>query len=149
MFLKCLPKRLLRTQVSYVPTALIKKRGFRQLNADVGYDTVVGWTLQPGAAIGGGVATYTAVPLNNSAYRTAAFVIRLGRNYDIVYTIDSISAGAISSFIGGTVGATNNAPGTFSERLLITTLSSQLIALRATTGATTCVLSQFSVKEAF
>ena len=73
-----------------------------------------GWVMGTGWAIVGGVAT--ATPTASQMYRPTDCTP--GREYLVTYTINSVSAGSVNAFLGGTALTSRTAAGTYIERAI-------------------------------
>lgn len=111
--------------------------------------SATGWTLPTGVAIALGKMTLTTAPtaeISNSGPIGAAMVE--GAAYRCVFTIDTISLGALTQIVGQTIGTQRSSAGTFSEDLIAVGIADDGgWRIYESTAPTTCQLDNFSVKS--
>ena len=98
-----------------------RRAGTRYINEVFGREQVIngdfvsdtGWTQGTGWTIADGVATATAGA--KSALCRSSDCIE-GREYLVTYTIDSVTAGSVQAYLGGTLLTARSTAGTFTER---------------------------------
>lgn len=123
--------------------AVAKRRSNPELVTNGGFDSAVGWTLQFGATISGGVLNLSGA--TSRGIQNAAVPITAG---DYRWTIDitEVPTGNFSIIIGGTTRTilSGTVVGTYSE-VLTTAASTQTLALQMVSN--TVKLDNFSVKR--
>jgi hypothetical protein len=116
-----------------------------EINGDPTYQTPAYWTAQDSSvSVSGGVYTMTAANGNFSCDHLMA-TLPIGL-YQVTYTIQWISSGTVSSYIGGGIGVLRSSAGTYAEYVWCNGANTA-IALRAdATVGTNAVITFFSVK---
>lgn len=105
------------------------------------------WTEGAGHSVTGGKLVLTAAAdetETGQANGDQASAIVAGRLYRCTFTIDSISSGGVRIEIGGTVGTTRTAAGTYTEDIIATSSSDIVFAA---VGVTTATIDNASVKR--
>ena len=111
----------------------------RDFSSDTGF-----WTKAAGVVISGGQCVFTAVgdtqgfSVNNLAYATP------GQYYEVVFTIASISAGAVRIYLGSPAGTLYTVAGTYTQRVLCG--GNNYFGIVAS-GTTTCAIDNISLKK--
>lgn len=107
------------------------------------FSSATGWAVTgAGVAITGGQGVFTAAATGAGFSQGVAVA---GRTYEVVYTVVSISAGAVRAYAGsGGTGTNRTVPGTYTE--LIVASGTNLASITAI-GTTTAVVDNVSFKE--
>lgn len=114
-----------------------------ELVANGDFSSATGWAVTgAGAAITGGQGVFTAAATGAGFSQGIAIA---GKTYEVVYTVVSVSAGAVRAYAGsGGIGTNRTAPGTYRE--IIVASGTNLMSLTAI-GTTTAVVDNVSFKE--
>lgn len=104
-----------------------------------------GWNTGAGTVISGGVATTTSVAAGTTTVTTTNGVGTIGKMYEIVCVVDSISGGTLRPVLFGNTLSSNliSAPGTYTFRVVA---SADVARFQAFT-TTSAVMSRFSIRE--
>ena len=85
----------------------------RDLSADTGF-----WAKSSGITIAGGVCTFAAAADGNSLSRNDAPLFTVGHYYEVTFNVVSRVAGGFRVYLGGPIGNTYTAPGTYTQRFM-------------------------------
>jgi hypothetical protein len=90
-------------------------------------DSAIGWTLGAGWAHSSNSVTHTSGGGTNTVIPTVALVPVVGLNYTVIYTVTNCTTGTITATIGGAVGTSRSADGTYVEVLTATTTGNLIL----------------------
>lgn len=85
------------------------------------FASATGWTIAGAWSISGGKLNRTASGSNTLALQVGADLaipLVAGETYEVTFTLSSVSAGNITAYLGGTLGTSRTAAGTYSQYTL-------------------------------
>lgn len=112
------------------------------------FDVGTGWNLSATWSISGGALRANA-SISPSNFVSQPSIVVVGKSYEVVYTISSISSGAIRIASGtmGYTGPDRTTAGTYREIITPTMGNTGNLSIEAVNGPTTAVIDNISTRE--